>query len=215
MLHRDEHEDCTLHEEHLAQYQAITSVLQKHSAMAINDDYHNWQDNDFHREVAKPLLLDQADYGTQHIFFDDNADEEEDCIVDPRDVITKEILPYKKFIGRYAIQVEPHRAITEVDYFIKMIEAAEQNRDDEIDRIESGQVDPAEEEGATPAQDNEWEALQNAPNEEYLMRTVLPVLYQGMKVVDQQRPVAPLEYLAMYLLKHQDQIKLPAKPQEA
>jgi len=45
------------------------------------------------------------------------------------------------------------------------------------------------------------------------MKTVLPVLYQGMKIIDQQRPVAPLEYLALYLLKHQDQIKLPAKPE--
>ena len=60
--------------------------------------------------------------------------------------------------------------------------------------------------------DNEWEKLQNLPNEEYLMRTVLPVLYQGMRVVDLERPVCPLEYLAVYLLKHQDQIKLPPKP---
>lgn len=42
------------------------------------------------------------------------------------------------------------------------------------------------------------------PDAEYLMRTVLPVLYQGMRVVDLERPSAPLEYLALYLLKHQD-----------
>jgi len=33
-----------------------------------------------------------------------------------------------------------------------------------------------------------------------------------MRVVDLERPVAPLEYLAMYLLKHQDKVKLPPKP---
>jgi hypothetical protein len=153
--------------------------------MAISDDYDNWKENDFHREVGKPCFLDQADYGTQHIFFDDNADEEEDCIVDARDMITKEIIPYKKMIGRYVVQVEPHRAITEVDYFIKMIESAEQNRDDEIERIESGQIDPADEGAQEKTPDNEWQKLQDASNEEYLMRTVLPVLYQGMKVVDQ------------------------------
>ena len=54
---------------------------------------------------------------------------------------------------------------------------------------------------------------QSLSNEEYLMKTVLPVLYQGMKIVDQQRPVAPLEYLALYLLKHQDQIKMPSPPE--
>lgn len=46
------------------------------------------------------------------------------------------------------------------------------------------------------------------------MRTVLPVLYQGLKVVDQTRPVAPLEYLALYLLKHQNQVKLPKRPDD-
>lgn len=46
---------------------------------------------------------------------------------------------------------------------------------------------------------------------DYLMRTVLPVLYQGMKVIDLERPAAPLEKLSLYLLKHQDTIKLPPK----
>ena len=45
----------------------------------------------------------------------------------------------------------------------------------------------------------------------YLMRTVMPVLYQGMKVVDLERPAAPLEFLSMYLLKHQDMVRLPPK----
>lgn len=191
----------------------ILNCLQKHSSMAIQDDYHNYEDNDYHREVGKLLLVDQADYNTQHIFFDDNANEEEDCIVDVRDVITKEIVSYNKMKNRYVIQAEPHRAILEVDYFIKMIEQAEQARDEEVERIEGGMLDPAEEDVEEPQVDNEWDKLQNCSNEEYLMKTVLPVLYQGMKVIDQQRPVAPLEYLALYLLKHQDQIHLPVKPE--
>ena len=88
-----------------------------------------------------------------------------------------------------------------------MIEQVEFNRDEEIERIEGGMKDPADEDEEIDAEtlldgENEWEKLQKASNEEYLMKTVLPVLYQGMKVVDQQRPVAPLEYLALYLLKH-------------
>ena len=57
----------------------------------------------------------------------------------------------------------------------------------------------------------EWEKIQSMNDAEYLMRTVLPVLYQGMRVVDLERPAAPLEYLSLYLLKHQDMIKLPPK----
>jgi hypothetical protein len=38
----------------------------------------------------------------------------------------------------YVIKVEPHRAILEPDYFIKMIENAEQLREEEIERVEAG-----------------------------------------------------------------------------
>jgi len=36
------------------------------------------------------------------------------------------------------VRVEPHRAILEGDYFIKMIELCDKARDDEIDKIEQG-----------------------------------------------------------------------------
>ena len=61
------------------------------------------------------------------------------------------------------------------------------------------------------SKDTEWERIMNLPDAEYLQRAVLPVLYQGLRVIDMERPVAPLEMLSMYLLKHQDQIKLPPK----
>ena len=118
-----------MHDDILVVQQKIMDTLKKFSSMAISDDVKNWTDNDNHREVAKLMLLDQGDYGTQHIFFDDKADEDEDCIVDARDVISKEILSDKKMKNVYVIKVEPHRAILEPDYFIKMIEIAESNRD--------------------------------------------------------------------------------------
>jgi hypothetical protein len=45
--------------------------------------------------------------------------------VDVRDVVSNEALPYKKFINKYVFKVEPHKAILEQDYFIKLIEMAE------------------------------------------------------------------------------------------
>ena len=82
----------------------------------------------------------------------------------------------------YVIKVEPHRAILEPDYFIKMIEIAEQGRDDEIERIENGITEEQEEQREVV---DEWGKLQNASNEEYLAKTVLPVLYQAMRMVVQ------------------------------
>ena len=135
--------------------------------------------------------------------------------VDVLDVINGQQIPLKKCMNKYVIKAESHRAIMEPDYFIKLIELAESKRTEEIERIEAGGLD-SEEEAAqkTKAIQQEWNKLHKASNEEYLMKTILPVLYQGMKVVDLERPEAPLEYLALYLLKHQDQIKLPQKPQK-
>lgn len=96
-----------------------------------------------------------------------------------------------------------------------MIEFVERNRDDEIERLENGMPEEEDDE-ADPmaAAQKAWQDMQSLGNEEYLQKTILPVLYQAMKVVDRDRPEAPLEYLALYLLKHQNQIKLPSKPQE-
>lgn len=63
-------------------------------------------------------MVDQADYNTQHIFFDDNAGQDQ-CYVDVRDVATGEQLPYQKFIDMYVVRVHPHRALLESDYFVK------------------------------------------------------------------------------------------------
>lgn len=154
----DEAEDFTMHQEPISQYLEIMSVLQKYGSIALHEDYQNWKENDFHCEVGKPLFIDQADYQTQHIFFDDHASPGEDCIVDVRDVITQETVPYEKFINKYVVKVEPHRACLEVDYFIRQIEMAEQSRDEEIERVESGQ--PDHDEAVTDRQvQNEYEFL--------------------------------------------------------
>ena len=39
-------------------------TLKKRSTLTIQDDYLNWKENDYNREVAKILFVDQADYGT-------------------------------------------------------------------------------------------------------------------------------------------------------
>lgn len=43
--------------------------------MAIQDDYDFYKQQNFKSNGGKLLYIDQADYGTQQIFFDDNAEE--------------------------------------------------------------------------------------------------------------------------------------------
>lgn len=104
--------------------------------------------------------------------------------------------------------VEPHRAVAEPDYFMKLIEMCEFTKDQEIEMRESGKL-PNEPyffqkgdviadvvksvDGSSQAADpneliNDLENLQNLPHDQYLVRTIMPVLYQGLKVVATTRP---------------------------
>jgi hypothetical protein len=58
-----------------------------------------------------------------------------------RDLVTGDPIPYRKFINMYVMKVDTHRAILEADYFIKLIETAVANRDEDIRKVETGIVD--------------------------------------------------------------------------
>lgn len=213
----DDTEETYVVRDHLQQFQGSLETLKKFGSMAVSEDYSSWEASGRSNNRAKLLLIDQSDYNTQHIFFDDNADDGDECIVDVRDIITGEKIDQRKYMDMYVVKVHPHKAILEPEYFIKKYEDADEKRDLEIQRVESGIEDEFEGKKITSmhdsieGQETEWEKIQKMNDADYLMRTVLPVLYQGMRVIDLERPAAPLEYLSLYLLKHQDMIKLPPK----
>jgi hypothetical protein len=75
ILESDEkYEDCNVLNDPIPIFQNMLETLKKFSSLAIQDDYTNWKKHDHSNEVAKLMLIDQSDYNTQHIFFDDNAD---------------------------------------------------------------------------------------------------------------------------------------------
>ena len=123
-----------IYKDTIDQYIQILETLKKRSAMAIHDD----RAAQASQKGGKLLLVDPADYGTQHIFFDDSAYEGEACQVDVVDAVSGSKLEYKNVIGKYVVKVEPQRAIMEADYFVKLIDAAEQKRSEEIERVEMG-----------------------------------------------------------------------------
>jgi len=89
-----ETDDTWVVREHLQQFQGNLETLKKFGSMTVQSDYDSWKASGFQNSRAKLLMLDQSDYNTQHIFFDDNADDGDDnCIVDVRDVITGEKIP--------------------------------------------------------------------------------------------------------------------------
>lgn len=157
-------------------YVNLMERLKRSCGFAIWDDNKTWEHNGQTNKYGKLLLVDRADLSTQHIFFDDNAHPGERCQIDVRDVITGEEIPYRKAIGKYIARVESHRAILESDYFVKMIESCENKMDEDIEKMEKGVY--SDEEAKDEQEEGEFEKLHGAPNEEYLIKTVMPILYQ-------------------------------------
>ncbi|OMJ88502.1 hypothetical protein SteCoe_9536 [Stentor coeruleus] len=118
-------------------YSAIQNNLCKRVSLAINDDYFYWHYNGEKGEYGKLLLIDEDDYETQHIFFDDNINFDSPKIVDVRNVVTGESIPFAKCINKYIFKVDSYRAITEPDYFYESILICESNRDEELNSIET------------------------------------------------------------------------------
>ncbi|OMJ90965.1 hypothetical protein SteCoe_6530 [Stentor coeruleus] len=198
-----------VHQDFPSIYVAIQERLYKAASMAISDDYRYWNQNGETGEYGKLLLIDENDYQIQHIFFDDNIDIENPKIVDVRDVVTGEPIPFKRSINKYIFRVDSYRAIVEQDYFYKSVLACEENRSEEIYRIENGITEEKEEQ--VDVQVSEWEKLQSSPTDEYLARVIMPVLLPALQVLDIERPQNPISFLAHYVLKHQDRVVLPSR----
>jgi len=194
-------------------YVNLIESLQKVCAFAIQDDYSYWAANGEAAEGGKLLLIDDADYETQHIFFDDNlSDNPAHSIIDIRDLITGEPVSYKRAINKFVVRVESDKAILENDYFIKKIEECEKRRTEEIENMEKGIM--SEEEFIKSTKADEWAVLQQLSTNEYLSRTVLPVVYQGLREVDTSRPEDPVKDFAFFLLRNQQLVKMPGKKPE-
>lgn len=194
---------------------AIMESLKESCALMIKDDYEPWGAHKKNTIYGKPLIVDQTDYETLQIFFDDNNTGDDKNIVDVRDLITGKSLPIgeskaapnQPFLSRYLVQVDIIGAILKKLYFYNIIMECERLRQEEIELIEGG-GEVVEEE----VKISKYEELKNAPDDEYLRQTLLPVLYPALELVDMERPNDPVSFLAYYLLKHKDQIKLPKKP---
>ncbi len=188
-------------------YVNLVDSLQNVCSYAIQDDYAQWTAKK--AEGGKLLLIDEADYDTQHIFFDDGINDSPNSSVDVRDLITGESMSYKRAINKFVVRVESDKALLENDYFVKKIEECERRRSEEIENMEKGL--PSEEEQVHVAKVDEWAVLQQLTTNDYLSRTVLPVVYQGMKEIDIERPADPVKAFAFFLLRNQHLVKLPEK----
>ena len=112
-------------------------------SFAIRDDWKYWNSKAESDDSGKILLINSSNDDTNtntdtdtdintsqkqhHIFFDDNIERTSAHIVDARDVVTGESLPFKHTQDVWLMRAEPYHAISQKEYFIKAVQTCEQN----------------------------------------------------------------------------------------
>lgn len=183
-------------------YAVLNDICRKHNSMAIRDDHWRFWLNNKNNDFGKLLVIDQSDFSQQHIFFDDGAVVGPNSNIDVRELSTGHKISEKKFRDKYVVRADIYKACMEHDYFIKKIEECERRRDQEIERLQMG---------ALSEDDNHAEVVDNwdKTNEQYLLKTIMPLLYQGMNFIATERPQNPIEFLALYMLQNQHLVNIP------
>ena len=177
-------------------YLNLMDKLRQNCTFVILDDYNYYKTHD--NSNGKLLLVDPYDLDTLQIFFDTEIKSNPDKI-NVIDVITKKKLDYDYVINRFLVNVEPYRAIVDMNYFNNKVEECINNRKEELLKMQGKNIfDKTEEEIDTV---NEMKKI---PKETYLEMTVMPLLYNALTQVEKIRPKDPISYIANFMLRNKN-----------
>jgi hypothetical protein len=177
-------------------YLNLMDKLRQNCTFVILDDYNYYKTHD--NSNGKLLLVDPYDLDTLQIFFDTEIKSNPDKI-NVIDVITKKKLDYDYVINRFLVNVEPYRAIVDMNYFNNKVEECINNRKEELLKMQGKNIfEKTEEEIDTV---NEMKKI---PKETYLEMTVMPLLYNALTQVEKIRPKDPISYIANFMLRNKN-----------
>jgi len=96
-------------------------------SMAVRDYFPFWRKSKESDDTGKPLLVESlSENSVHHIFFDDNIERDRAHIVDARNVLSADPLPFSETQGVYLVKAEPLFAIKDPNYFIGALALAEE-----------------------------------------------------------------------------------------
>eukprot|EP00602_Paraphysomonas_sp_CaronLab_P002377 CAMPEP_0185033676 /NCGR_PEP_ID=MMETSP1103-20130426/22865_1 /TAXON_ID=36769 /ORGANISM="Paraphysomonas bandaiensis, Strain Caron Lab Isolate" /LENGTH=331 /DNA_ID=CAMNT_0027570043 /DNA_START=39 /DNA_END=1034 /DNA_ORIENTATION=- len=106
------------------------SLRQNMHALSIRDDFSWWRDCGESDDSGKLLLIHPEEENTDvfQVFFDDNIERDYAHIVDVRNVLTGESIPYTESNGIYLCRVAPLEIINDESYFVKELDRILKNR---------------------------------------------------------------------------------------
>ena len=176
-------------------YLSFMGKLTQNCTFCILDDYYFYKKHD--NKHGKLLLIDPYDIDTLQIFFDTDLHKNPEKI-DVIDVVTKKKIPLENCLNKYVVNVEPYRAIIDINYFNHKIEECVNIRKEEINIMQGKQsVQPVEDENLNL---NIQQELKKMPGDLYLKMTVLPLLHNALNMCEIVRPSDPIAFIANFML---------------
>ena len=176
-------------------YLSFMGKLTQNCTFCILDDYNYYKKHE--NKHGKILLVDPYDIDTLQIFFDVDLHKNPDKI-DIINVVTKKSIPLDECLNKFVVNVEPYRAIIDINYFNHKIEECVNNRKEEIIMMQGKQIlQPMEDENLNAYMQEE---LKKIPGDLYLKMTVLPLLHNALNMCEIVRPSDPIAFISNFML---------------
>ena len=174
--------------------------ISRNCSFCIIDDYSYFIHNG--NKHGKLFLIDPYDVDTLQIFFDVDLDKYPEKI-DVVDVVTKKQLSRDYYMNKFVVNVEPYKAIIDINYFLNKIEECVNNRITELIKMQGKDIPLIPNDLKLNFQ-NEMSKL---PGDVYLEMTVLPLLQNAINMCDMIRPPDPITFIANFMLINKDKAK--------
>jgi hypothetical protein len=123
--------------------------------------------------------------------------------IDVVDVVTKKQLSRDYYMNKFVVNVEPYKAIIDINYFLNKIEECVNNRITELIKMQGKDIPLIPNDLKLNFQ-NEMSKL---PGDVYLEMTVLPLLQNAINMCDMIRPPDPITFIANFMLINKDKAK--------
>ena len=181
-------------------YLSFMEKISQNCSFCILDDYSYFIHNG--NKHGKLFLIDPYDVDTLQIFFDIELDKYPEKI-DVIDVVTQKPLSKDYYMNKYVINVEPYKAIVDINYYMNKIEECINNRKSELIKMQAKDIPLIPKDINL----NFEKEMQKLPSDVYLEMTVLPLLYNAISMCDMIRPPDPITFIANYMLINKDKTK--------
>jgi len=181
-------------------YLTFMDKISQNCSFCIIDDYSYFIHNG--NKHGKLFLIDPYDVDTLQIFFDVDLDKYPEKI-DVVDVVTKKQLSRDYYMNKFVVNVEPYKAIIDINYFLNKIEECVNNRITELIKMQGKDIPLIPNDLKLNFQ-NEMSKL---PGDVYLEMTVLPLLQNAINMCDMIRPPDPITFIANFMLINKDKAK--------